>query len=139
MLIDKIKKYTDNTYDLNCAETILTAANEEYNLQLDKNALKLMAAFGGGLGVGRTCGIVTAGAAVLSSLFVKDKGHESTLIKEIMKEFIEKFEEKLETDQCVIIKESVKDDPMKCKGIILIGGEILQEVIEGRKELIINS
>ena len=136
MLIDKAKKYIDNTYDLNCAETILTAANEEYNLNLDKNAIKLMAAFGGGLGVGRTCGVVTAGAAVLSSLFVKDRGHESTLIKEIMKEFVEKFEEKLETDQCIALKETVQDHPMKCKKIILDGAEVLESVIESRKELI---
>ena len=139
MLVDEAKKYINDTYDLNCAETILTAANDAYSLGLDKKSIKLMAAFGGGLGVGRTCGVVTAGAAALSALFVEDRGHESTLIKEIMKEFVDKFEERLETDQCVIIKERVKDDPMKCKGIILIGAEILQEVIEGRKEQIINS
>ena len=34
MLVDTVKKYYDKEYDLNCAETIIYAANEEYGLNL---------------------------------------------------------------------------------------------------------
>lgn len=36
--------------DLNCAETILYAANQVYHLDLNSDSLKLAAAFGGGDG-----------------------------------------------------------------------------------------
>lgn len=36
--------------DLNCAETILYAANRVYHLDLNSDSLKLAAAFGGGMG-----------------------------------------------------------------------------------------
>jgi len=37
-------------HDLNCAETILWAANAVYDLGLDRNALRLAAGFGGAWG-----------------------------------------------------------------------------------------
>ena len=38
-------------------------ANEEYNLNLSKETLKVMSSFGGGLAIGNVCGAAT-GAAV---------------------------------------------------------------------------
>lgn len=40
MLVDKVIKYYDKEYDLNCAECMLVAANEEYNLEVSKESLK---------------------------------------------------------------------------------------------------
>jgi len=37
--------------DLNCAETILYAANQVYHLNLNSDSLKLAAALGGGMGI----------------------------------------------------------------------------------------
>lgn len=53
MLSDLIKNGFGEEEDLNCAEKILYAANREYNLGLDKSALKLAAGFGGGMGYWR--------------------------------------------------------------------------------------
>ena len=41
MLIKKVEEYYSKEHDLNCAETILYAANDVYKLGLDKNALKM--------------------------------------------------------------------------------------------------
>ena len=46
MLIEKIEEYYKER-DLNCAETMLYAANDVYGLELDKKALKMAAGFGG--------------------------------------------------------------------------------------------
>lgn len=43
MLINKIEEYYSEDYDLNCAETMLYAANDMYKLGLDRNALKMAA------------------------------------------------------------------------------------------------
>jgi hypothetical protein len=47
MLVEKCKKYYDLEYNLNCAECMLYAANDEYNLGIDNAGLKLAAGFGG--------------------------------------------------------------------------------------------
>lgn len=43
MLLETIMKYYDKKYDLNCAECILVAANEEYDLNISKQTLMTMA------------------------------------------------------------------------------------------------
>ena len=66
MLIKKIEEYYSKERDLNCAETILYAANDAYRLGLDKNALKMAAGFGGGMGIDSVCGALTGGIMVLT-------------------------------------------------------------------------
>ena len=50
MLKDIAEKYYIQGY--NCAESLIRAGNEYYNLNLDENALKMTGAFGGGFHVG---------------------------------------------------------------------------------------
>lgn len=57
MLVNKIEEYYTE-HDLNCAETILNAANDVYKLGLDKNALKMASGFGGGMGIDKEAGII---------------------------------------------------------------------------------
>ena len=52
MLVDLVNKYYDKKYDLNCAECMLVAANEEYDLNISKQTLMTMASFGGGMAIG---------------------------------------------------------------------------------------
>jgi C_GCAxxG_C_C family probable redox protein len=130
MLLDAAKKYYDKSYDLNCAETILYAANETYGLNLDKKALKTMAAFGGGMAIEETCGALTGALAVLGILFVKDKAHESDRIKELAQDFFEKFRSKLSSDNCKKLKELYRNDEERCSHIVFAAAEILNEMIE---------
>lgn len=83
MLIDYVKKYYGTQYDLNCAEKIIYAANDAYDLKLDKKAFKTMAAFGGGMAIEDVCGAITGSLAVLGIIFVENRAHESSKIKEI--------------------------------------------------------
>ena len=71
MLAELIESGFGNSEDFNCAEKILYGANQAYQLGLNKDALKLSAGFGGGMGIGDTCGALTASVMVLSLLFVK--------------------------------------------------------------------
>ena len=100
MLIKKIEKYYSKEHDLNCAETILYAANEEYNLGLDKTALKIAAGFGGGMGIDSVCGALTGGIMVLSVLFIKDRAHESDRVKNLAKELFKRYKEKMGDIDC---------------------------------------
>jgi C_GCAxxG_C_C family probable redox protein len=65
MLIEKIEEYYKE-HDLNCAETMLYAANDVYGLELDKKALKMAAGFGGGMYIRSVCGALAGGIMVIS-------------------------------------------------------------------------
>jgi len=129
LLLEKTKKYYDKSYNLNCAETMLYAADEEYNMNLSKETLKTMAAFGGGMGVESVCGAITGSLAALSILFTIEKGHESDRNKNLSKEFFQKFRAELGTDNCAILKEKYKNDELRCTTMIETAAKILDEMV----------
>lgn len=130
MLLDKVKKFYDAKYDLNCAETMIYAANEEYNLNLDKNTFKTMAAFGGGMAIESVCGVITGAISVLGIIFTIDRGHESTRVKELTAEFINRFNEKCEAINCDKLKLLHRNDEVRCTYMIDAGAVILDDIIK---------
>lgn len=135
MLVETLNKFYSKEYNLNCSETMLYAANEEYNLNLDKNALKIMSAFGGGMGVEGVCGAITGALGVLGVIFVEEKAHESEKTKALSKEFIDEFNKKLGTDNCSELKEKYKNEDIRCWKMVQISGEILEEIIKREKSI----
>ncbi|MCC5909256.1 MAG: C-GCAxxG-C-C family protein [Clostridiaceae bacterium] len=134
MLKEKAIKYYDKKYDLNCAEAIVYAANEVYELNLSRDALKAMAGFGGGMAVEDTCGAVTGAVAVLGIIFVEEKAHESDKIKELVKKLFNRFEEKMGTCNCKLLKEKYREEePIKCKNVVAMAAEVLEGIIEELK------
>lgn len=134
MLAELIKNDFGVKDDLNCAEKILYGANEAYNLGLDKDALKLAAGFGGGMAIGDKCGALTASIMVLGNMFVKERAHESTLIKKLSKELFEEYEKEMGTIDCTPLKVKYATKEVKCKNIILKAAEILDRIVERELE-----
>lgn len=133
MLIENCKKYYDKSYNLNCAECILYAANDEYGLGLDKKDFKLAAGFGGGMAVEGTCGALTGAIMVLGLSFVNEKAHESDKIKILTKEMVERFTETLKSINCKELKALYRDDQKRCFDIIKSSAEILDDIIKREK------
>ena len=134
MLLDKVKKYYDaKTYDLNCAETMLYAVNEEYNLNLSVDTYKSVAAFGGGMGIEGVCGALTGALAALGILYTDEKAHQSPLVKELTIEFINKFEQELNSSNCRELKKNYRNDEIRCKVIVEKTAEILEDIIKKNK------
>lgn len=130
MLLDTVKKYYSTDYDLNCAETMIYAANEEYNMNLDKNTLKTMAAFGGGMAIESVCGVITGSIAALGILFTKERAHESDKVKNLTAEFFERFMERLGTNNCGKLKEKYRDDESRCSDMVYVAAEILDDIVK---------
>lgn len=130
MLIEKIKKYYDRVYDLNCAETMLYAANDEYNLGLDKNVLKIAAGFGGGMNIGSVCGALTGAVMVLSLLFVKERGHESDYAKNLIKELFERYNTKMGSINCAPLKQKYRTEEERCFNVIKEAANILDDIVK---------
>lgn len=138
MLIDLINKYWDKKYDLNCAECILYAANEEYDLSLSKREFKFMAGFGGGMAIEGVCGVATGAVAVIGLMFTKDRGHESVIVKKLTKEFMERFYDVLQTHKCDELKAKYKkDDHRRCIYILEEAGKILEDIIKRERKNVV--
>lgn len=133
MLLEKALKYYSKEYDLNCAETMLYAANEEYNMNLTKETLKTMAAFGGGMAIESVCGVITGSLAAISILYTKNRGHESKLVKSLSKEFFKQFNEKLKTDNCAQLKLKYRNDEIRCTLMVETAAKVLDEIVRKEK------
>lgn len=137
MLMDKINKYYTKEYDLNCAEVIIYAASDEYNMNLKSETLKTMSSFGGGMGIESVCGAITGSLSVLGILFTKERAHEGERVKNLCKEFFQKFEGKLSTNNCTQLKAKYKREDIGCRIMIETAAEILDEIVT--RELQINN
>jgi C_GCAxxG_C_C family probable redox protein len=129
MLMDKINKYYTKEYNFNCAEVMIYAANDEYNMNLKSETFKTMASFGGGMGIESVCGAITGSLAVIGILFTKEKAHEGDKVKKLCQEFFQKFEEKLGTTNCAKLKEKYKKEDIGCRVMIETAAEILDEIV----------
>jgi C_GCAxxG_C_C family probable redox protein len=130
MLVEMMKQGFGIAEDLNCAETILAGANQAYQLGLDADALKLAAGFGSGMAMENVCGTLTAAIMVLSRLFVKERAHESTRIKELTQELIKTFEAEMGAFDCAPLKAQYRTEERKCRDIIEKAAEILDCIVQ---------
>ena len=115
--------------DLSCSETILYGANQVWNLGLDKKALKMAAGLSSGCYTGNICGALSAGALVLSSLYVIDRARNSPRCAELIEEFITLYKEQMGSDLCDPLKERYRTEEEKCRKVIIRAAEILDEII----------
>jgi C_GCAxxG_C_C family probable redox protein len=116
--------------DYNCAEKILYGANIAYGMNLSESALKMSAAFGGGMGIEDKCGALTAGLMVLSQEFTNTVAHQSGQLRPITNEFLNRYTAKMGSLDCAPLKEYHKTEAIGCKLIILEAARILDELME---------
>lgn len=130
MLTDLIKQGFGEKEGLNCAEKILQAANIAYDMGMDKEAMKLAAGFGGGMAIEDKCGALTASVMVLGKLFVRDRAHESTRIKDLTRELFTEYAKEMDSIDCKPLKESRWTEELKCRNIIIKAAEILDRIVK---------
>ena len=129
MLMDKINKYYTKEYDLNCAEILIYAANDEYNMNLKSETLKTMSSFGGGMSIESVCGAITGSLAVIGILFTKEKAHEGDRVKNLSQELFQIFDTKLAAINCAELKAKYKKEDIGCRVMIETAAEILDEIV----------
>ena len=133
MLKDLLGKYYfEGNY--NCAESILRAGNEYYNLGLHDRDMFMGAAYGAGIQSGNTCGAVLAGAAILSMKYVEAKAHESADIRPVVVNLMRKFNQKYGSVLCKDIKPQSFKPEYRCQKTIEAACDILEEVIAEYEE-----
>jgi C_GCAxxG_C_C family probable redox protein len=126
-----ITKYRNKElYSLNCAEAILYAANEHYNLELNENSLKMAAGFGGGIFEKHLCGIISGAICVLGILFKGKTLDNNNLLEIVANEFKSKFREKYNKLECNYLLDNFYAEEKGCNDMIYKSAEILKDVID---------
>jgi C_GCAxxG_C_C family probable redox protein len=128
--VDLIKAGFGEDQDYNCAEKILHGANQVYGLNLPKQTLKCAGGFGGGMAIEDKCGVLTAAIMVLGCLFIKDRAHESSRIKDLTRELFARFEKEMGSINCAPLKEKYRTPELNCRLVILKGAEILDSIVK---------
>lgn len=135
MLTQLILEAYGEQKDYNCAEILLNAANITYNLGLSKEALKMAGGFGGGMAVEDKCGALTASIMVLGRLFIIDRAHESTKIKDLTKELFDQFQKEMGSLDCAFLKEKYRTEDLKCRYVIAKAAEVLERIVERERKI----
>ncbi|NMB10704.1 MAG: C_GCAxxG_C_C family protein [Firmicutes bacterium] len=130
MLTELIQAGYGIDQDLNCAETILYGANIAYQLGLDRDDLKVAAGFGGGMAIESVCGALTGAIMVLGRLFVEERAHENSRIKDLTQELFDLYIEEMGSIYCAPLKEAHRTETLKCRMVIIKAAEILDSIVE---------
>jgi C_GCAxxG_C_C family probable redox protein len=120
------KYYLDQGY--NCAETMLLAARDLYNLLIDETHIKILSGFGGGMYEEDICGAISGGVAVLSFIFSKDE------LGPLVIEFKQETRKKLSSIDCKEIKPIHRDKELGCNNVIENTFNTLVKIIKENKK-----
>lgn len=136
-IVDKINKLELShpveerpQYHINCAETMLMAANEEYNLGLDERFIKAVCPFGGGIQSEKTCGALLGAIAALGVMYAEEKPTSNDKMKEITKKYVEEFEKEFGALDCACIKANHRSETEGCNPVKLRAAEVFERVVK---------
>ena len=130
MLRDTAAKYYLNG-DYNCAESVLLAANEAYGFGLDEKAcIRLMSAFGGGLGCGLLCGAAAGAMAALGQAVVTERAHATEGFKDLCAQTAAELEAALGSMNCAQIKPALFDPQTRCLETVCRAADVLEKKLD---------
>lgn len=115
--------------DFNCAEAMLRAANEAYDLGLGEQALRVASPFGGGMGYEGSCGALTGGLMALGVLRGTAVAHQDPELGRLRDEFVQRFRERFGSVSCNEIKPVHRTPERGCSSAVEIAAEILEELL----------
>lgn len=128
MLVEKTKEYYAG--GMNCAETLILAGNEAYDLGLDAKTAKALAGFGAGCGCGSLCGALAGALATISSLAVQENAHSTPGFGPLCAEFMAKYEAELGSHMCNELKAKYRSEEAKCLKTCELSAEVLKAFVE---------
>ena len=125
MLQERIRSYYIDG-DYNCAEALLLAIGDEYDLNLDAASIRLMAGFGGGMASGKTCGALLGSLSALGALLVETRAHDTPDFSDTCARFVEQFIKDLGSDQCCHLMEKYRAEESRCLNTVELAGQTFE-------------
>lgn len=128
MLKDLAKKYYSEL-DMNCAEAILLAGNDYYNLDLKDRDFTLISGFGGGMGCGSTCGALAGAIAVIGKMKVEKNAHSTESFGKTCGNFVGEFRDALGHTDCTPLALKFKKPEQGCLATVELAAEVLEKYL----------
>ena len=126
MLNVKIMEYYI-TRKMRCAEAVVYAANDVYDLQLPKESVAMLTGFSGGMcGSGEACGLLSGGVAVLGRMFYEKLGPD---FPPAVAEFHRRFTEAFDAAACPPVKERYATPEARCSAVVDTFAKLMTDYI----------
>ena len=113
----------------NCAELIIRAFDEKFKLNISEQTLKSVKGFGGGMGVGSTCGIITGAITGITVMCDGEIYITNKELEELIKILYNQIKKELKDDSCTKLLETNKKDGKSCWQMIIDSGEVFEKFI----------
>lgn len=126
--MDRVKEYyLGQCY--NCAESVLRAANDEYQLGLDEKALVTAGGFGGGMACGSSCGALCGAIQALGAKMLSEgRAADCPGFRDQCAGYYRAFEEALGSTQCRDLKG--KHAGVRCSAVVEKAYELLKTALD---------
>jgi len=128
MLRDRVKAYYIDQ-NMNCAESILHAADDEYSLGIAEESYRLVGGFGGGMGCGHACGALCGGISAIGQKYIRTKAHDSAELKALCTRLVQDFNTVLGSENCEELKAKYKKDGVRCLDAVYLAADVLENVL----------
>ena len=112
--------------DHNCAETSLLAIRDAYGFDLGPEEMKLVSAFGGGMGCGKVCGVLAGSMAALGRLAVTGRAHATENFGPLCAGLCEAFRASLGSIECAELKPMYRSDELRCLRTVELGLDVFE-------------
>lgn len=129
--METLKDYVTHYYtnDYNCAETLLRAANDYYQLGMTDDDMKTMGGFGAGMYSGMVCGALVGSVAAISKKVVKQRAHATPNMNRIVQSCVQDFKNRLGAVDCKDVRPMHHTTEEKCLPTCLLAAETLEQVM----------
>lgn len=131
------RDYVGNYYlnqNYNCAESLLRAANDAYQLGIPEESFKLVGGFGAGMGCGTSCGALCAGISAIGAACIQSKAHETAGLGDLTTKFVEGFRAQMGSETCSEIVKTFKKPDVRCLETVLRAADVLDQVMADLKK-----
>ncbi|MGV8907175.1 MAG: C-GCAxxG-C-C family protein [Acetobacterium sp.] len=123
-------KEKQSLYHMNCAETMLRAANDKYDLKLSDDCFHMLQGFGAGFYAEKTCGAFCGSLAALGVLYTEERPSDQAIMTKAAKRLVEEFEEEFGSLNCDYIKAHHRDPVTGCNPVKLRAAEAFSRVVD---------
>lgn len=88
-----------------CSEAIMKTFNDAYRLNYPKRVIKMATGLGGGMGKAKcSCGCVTTGSIILSSIYGRNELHmDDSMAFDLARELNERFKQEFKVTCCIAL------------------------------------
>ncbi|MEA4805290.1 C-GCAxxG-C-C family protein [Acetobacterium wieringae] len=116
-------------YHMNCAEVLLRAANDTYELKIPEESFRMLQGFGAGFYSERTCGAFSGSLAALGALYTEERPSDQAKMTRAAKLLVEEFEKEFGSLDCDYIKKHHRDEVEACNPVKLRAGQVFDRVV----------